>query len=99
MRTEFIQSPKMEGLKTEFPFRQKTQAKPSLGDDFKRTLEQVESLQKESANAMTEATNGGAEQIHETMIKMEESELSMRLLLKVRTKVLDAYQEIMRMQF
>ena len=99
MRTEFVQSPKMEGLKTEFPFRQKAEAKSSLGDAFKRTLEQVESLQKESTDAMNKAVNGGAEQIHETMIKLEESELSMRLLLKVRTKVLDAYQEVMRMQF
>lgn len=41
----------------------------------------------------------GAEHIHETMIKLEEADLSLRLLAKVRTKALDAYQEIMRMQF
>ncbi len=46
-----------------------------------------------------QAANGGAEQIHETMVKMEEAGINMRLLLKVRSKALDAYQEVMRMQF
>lgn len=99
MRTDFVQAPRMEGLKSEFPVNQKVQGKSSFGENFKKTLEQIEGLQKESADAMAKAANGGAEQIHETMIKLEESELSMRLLLKVRTKVLDAYQEVMRMQF
>jgi flagellar hook-basal body complex protein FliE len=48
---------------------------------------------------MRSAADGGAEKIHETMIKLEEAGISMRLLLKVRSKALDAYQEVMRMQF
>jgi len=32
------------------------------------------------------------------MISMEKADISMRLMLQVRNKVLDAYQEIMRMQ-
>ena len=99
MRTEAINSPLAEGLKSEFPLRQNSQKKISFGEEFKKTLGQVDSRQKEVDNAVTKAVDGGTEKIHETMINLEEADLSMRLLLKVRSKVLDAYQEIMRMQF
>jgi len=99
MRTESIQSPFLGDLKTESPLQQKPQQGTSFVEEFKKTLEQVDSRQKEADNAMTKAADGGAEKIHETMIKLEEAGISMRLLLKVRSKALDAYQEIMRMQF
>lgn len=36
--------------------------------------------------------------IHETMIAMEKSSLSFRMLTKAQAKVIDAYKEIMRLQ-
>ena len=48
---------------------------------------------------MEEGAVKGAENIHESMIKLEEADLSLRLVMKVRNKALDAYQEVMRMQF
>lgn len=99
MRSEFVTSPPMDGLKNVFPSRPTTYCKASFGEELKKTLEQVEGFQQEADKAVSKAATGGAEQIHETMIKMEEAGISMRLLLKVRTKMLDAYQEIMRMQF
>ncbi|MFA6465078.1 MAG: flagellar hook-basal body complex protein FliE [Desulfurivibrionaceae bacterium] len=36
--------------------------------------------------------------IHETMIAMEKSGISFRMMTRVQQKVLDAYREIMRMQ-
>ncbi len=99
MRTESVQSPSVQGFKTGSPLERNHQQKTSFVDEFKKTLEQVDSQQKEADNAMTKAADGGAEKIHETMIKVEEAEIGLRLLLKVRSKALDAYQEIMRMQF
>jgi flagellar hook-basal body complex protein FliE len=98
MRTTLITPPVAGGLRTESPFPQGPQKKASFVEDFKKTLEQVSKSQKDADNAMTKAASGGPEQIHETMIKLEEAGVSMRLLLKVRSKALDAYQEIMRMQ-
>ena len=37
-------------------------------------------------------------ELHEVMISMEKADLSFRYMTQVRNKVLDAYQEIMRMQ-
>ncbi|HQN17761.1 MAG TPA: flagellar hook-basal body complex protein FliE [Syntrophobacteraceae bacterium] len=99
MRTELITSTTMRGLKTESPLRHSPQQKTSFVEEFKKTLEKVDSSQKEADSAAMQAANGGAEQIHETMVKMEEAGINMRLLLKVRSKALDAYQEVMRMQF
>jgi flagellar hook-basal body complex protein FliE len=41
---------------------------------------------------------GQAPSVHDTMIAMEKADVSLRLTTKVRNKVVEAYQEIMRMQ-
>jgi flagellar hook-basal body complex protein FliE len=52
------------------------------------------------ANRKTEEFAVGKEyDLHEIMIASEKADLSFRLLLQIRNKLLDAYQEIMRMQF
>jgi flagellar hook-basal body complex protein FliE len=41
----------------------------------------------------------GKTDIHTTMIAMEKSGISSRLLLAARNKMIAAYEEVMRMQF
>lgn len=48
--------------------------------------------------ASTDFASGKAQNLHEVMIAMEKADLSLRTLTAVRGKVLEAYQEIMRMQ-
>lgn len=48
--------------------------------------------------ASTDFATGKAKNLHEVMISMEKADLSLRTLTAVRGKVLEAYQEIMRMQ-
>jgi flagellar hook-basal body complex protein FliE len=36
--------------------------------------------------------------VHQVMIRMEEARLSFQLLMQVRNRVLEAYQDVMRMQ-
>ena len=51
------------------------------------------------ADQKTEAlVSGKSEDIHGTIIQMQKADVSFRLLLEVRKKMLDAYQEVMRMQ-
>lgn len=42
--------------------------------------------------------SGEATSLHEMMIHMEEARLSFQLLAQVRTRMLEAYQEVMRTQ-
>jgi flagellar hook-basal body complex protein FliE len=41
---------------------------------------------------------GQAGNLHEVMVRLEESRISLQLLLQVRNRVLEAYQDVMRMQ-
>jgi flagellar hook-basal body complex protein FliE len=41
---------------------------------------------------------GAGPSLHEVMIHLEEARLSFQLLAQVRNRLLDAYQEVMRMQ-
>jgi len=41
---------------------------------------------------------GNVENLHQIMIRLEESRLSFELLLQVRNRLLEAYQDVMKMQ-
>jgi flagellar hook-basal body complex protein FliE len=41
---------------------------------------------------------GNVQNLHQVMIRLEESQLSFQLLMQVRSRVLEAYQDIMKMQ-
>jgi flagellar hook-basal body complex protein FliE len=43
--------------------------------------------------------DGDMENIHEVMLKVSQADLSFRMVLEMRNKMLDAYTEIARMQF
>ena len=47
---------------------------------------------------MKEFAVGKRSDLHEVVIATEKADLSFKLLLQVRNKILDAYQQIMRMQ-
>ncbi|MGC9967010.1 MAG: flagellar hook-basal body complex protein FliE [Syntrophobacteraceae bacterium] len=71
----------------------------SFADQLKSKIGEVNQLQNEADTAAAAATVKGASNIHETIIRLEEANMSMLLLSKVRNKAIDAYHEIMRMQF
>ncbi len=70
-----------------------------FGAELKAELHNVDHLQKQAETAMQDGAVHGANHIHESMIKLEEADISLRLLVKVRDKAMNAYQEVMRMQF
>lgn len=41
---------------------------------------------------------GEGENLHEIMVRLEESRIALQLALQVRNRVLEAYQDVMRMQ-
>ncbi len=42
--------------------------------------------------------SGDVENLHQVMIRMEETRLSFQLMMQVRNRLLESYQEVMRMQ-
>lgn len=71
-------------------------------DQFKEMLydaiDNVSDLQKNADELMTKLATGEAEDLHQVMIAVEEVNLALQLTLQIRNKMLEAYQEIMRMQ-
>ena len=65
---------------------------------LKKAVNDVAKLQHESSQAIQNVHVGQAESLHEAMIAMEKSSIAFRTMLQVRNKVLESYQEIMRMQ-
>ncbi|HFQ90941.1 MAG TPA: flagellar hook-basal body complex protein FliE [Desulfobulbus sp.] len=61
-------------------------------------VSQVNDQQQAADRAVQEVHAGGAKNLHEAMIALEEADISLRFLVQVRNKAMDAYQEIMRMQ-
>ena len=76
-----------------------TTSPSSFAEELKAKMYEADQFQHKADQAMEAGAVQGAENIHESMIKLEEADLSLRLLMKVRNKALDAYQEVMRMQF
>lgn len=57
------------------------------------------SQKQTAANNTVSALLGGQNvSLHQTMISMEEASLSFQLMVEVRNKLLDSYQELMKMQ-
>jgi flagellar hook-basal body complex protein FliE len=74
-----------------------TGAEKSFGQFLKASIEEVNRLQGEANHAIEELATGQTKNIHETMIALEKAEISFKLMLQVRNKIIEAYQEVMRM--
>src|SRR5690242_5584210 len=72
--------------------------KASFGAVLKDSLAQVNSLQHEADAAIQSLATGGTATLHDTMLAVEKAELSFRLMMQVRNKIVEAYQEVLRMQ-
>jgi len=72
--------------------------KTSFGDVLKNTISEVNELHVDADKAIAKVELENSGSIHETMIALEKANISFRVMMQVRNKVMDAYQEIMRMQ-
>ena len=72
-------------------------------NDFHKTLKalisQVDNQIKDTNRMTEEFAIGKNHDLHEVIIASEKADISFQFLLKVRNKLLEAYQEIMRMNF
>lgn len=69
---------------------------------FQKTLTdaigQVDETQKVSDENIEAFVSGEKENLHEVMISMQQANLSFELMVEVRNRVLEGYQELMRLQ-
>jgi flagellar hook-basal body complex protein FliE len=70
----------------------------AFGNWFAQELDAVNAQMASAERGVQELAAGGAGNVHDTMIQLEQARLSFQLAIQVRARVLEAYQEIMRMQ-
>jgi flagellar hook-basal body complex protein FliE len=70
------------------------------GEGFSEALEaavkKVDDLQV-AADAESQKLANGDGNLHETMLALEKADVAMRVAMKVRTKLVEAYNDVMRM--
>ena len=72
------------------------------GDAFSKmlssTIAQVSQADIQGDKAIEKLHTGEAKNLHEVMIAVEKADISIRMLVQMRNKALEVYNEIMRMQ-
>ena len=70
----------------------------NFSDALKRAMSGIEESQTRADNLIQGLQTGKVQDVHEVMSAVEEAGLTMQLALQLRSKAIEAYQEIMRMQ-
>ncbi len=58
------------------------------------SIKEVNKLQKEGDKAMSDLATGSVKDLHQAAIAIDKAEISMKLMLEVRNKALNAYKEL-----
>lgn len=70
----------------------------SFGHFLSEALGEVNKLQSDAANASVRLAAGKVQDVSEVVIASEKAAIALQLTMQVRNKVVEAYQEVMRMQ-
>lgn len=80
-----------------------TPASSGSGTDFVQTLQEtmqkVDGLQTEAEKQVEGMVTGQGADVHSAMIAVEKADLSFQLMMQIRNKIVDAYQQISQMPF
>jgi flagellar hook-basal body complex protein FliE len=70
----------------------------SFEDVLKKAVDEVNSYQKNAEKLSADYAAGKTDNINDVIIAAEKADISLRLTIDVRNKIVDAFKEIMRMQ-
>lgn len=73
-------------------------ANGDFANELKSAMNELNANQVESEKAMADIATGSVKDLHQAALAIDKAELSMKLMLEVRNKALNAYKEITRTQ-
>lgn len=79
-------------------FKTETNNGKSFADTLNQAISNVNELQVQSDHKVQELATGKTDDIASVMITAEKADIALRAMVQVRNKIIDAYQEIMKMQ-
>lgn len=65
---------------------------------LQNSMDEVNRNQLEADQSIKDLVAGRTKNIHETMLQLQKADLSLKTMMQVRNKILEAYKEIMKMQ-
>ena len=71
----------------------------SFGQQLESAVSGIDAQQQDAEYKVGNMLAGAGTDVHDAMIAVQKTDLSFQLMLQVRNKVVQAYQEIERMQF
>ncbi len=91
--------PLHEGLKGQKPSASKPpQGAPSFKDTLSGFMSDVNSLQSKADESIEKMAAGEINDVHQVMNASEEAKVAFNMMMEIRNKVMEAYQEVMRMR-
>jgi len=67
-------------------------------DSLKSAIGKVNDAQMEAGRAIDSLMTGETQDIHRTMVALQQADVSFQLMMQIRNKLVSAYEEIQRMQ-
>jgi flagellar hook-basal body complex protein FliE len=74
------------------------EAKGTFGDVVTNALARTNDTQIRADDAFRDLAMGRTDNIHDVVLSVAKADMSFRMMLEVRNRIMDAYQEIMRLQ-
>jgi flagellar hook-basal body complex protein FliE len=68
-------------------------------ETLQQTINQAEGAQGDAASQVAALLDGKGADVHSAIIAVEKADLSFQLMMQVRNKIVQAYQQISNMQF
>lgn len=88
----------LENLRKDFDKKQTAEDSPKFKELLGQAIQEVNELQQTSDGQIEKILSGDIKDVHSAMIAMQKADLSFQMVMQVRNKLVEAYQEVMRMQ-
>ena len=66
---------------------------------LQNSLNQISELNQKADSAIKKLATGEIEDVHQVMIAVKKADLAFKTMMQIRNKLIEAYKELMRMQF
>ena len=90
--------PQINGVGSASPMREPAAPKTSFGETFQSALNKVETQQDASSAAVSDLLTGKTVDVMPVVSAVAKADMSFKLLIGVRNKVIEAYKQTMNMQ-
>lgn len=70
-----------------------------FGETLKSAINQVNDLSNNADMKSSELLQGSRQDVHNVMIAVEKADIAFQLMMQVRNKIVNAYQEVSKLQF